>query len=328
MESIVVKDNRELQLHVYVLGYYPEGESILIVLWDNSTKQPLKSILTDCYEQNGVNKIYDKLNLYGLKTKKLDYVVWTHPDKDHSVGFSSIVKDYSTRETLFLIPDGWFAFRNFLDKEKRKSWMFLVKQRMANNRTIETINVSNRRKHPLEYTTLYCDGYSDDFEFGVEILTPFADQVSRHVFINKTREENDISISFIIKFGKVGFYFGGDSENDAIKRIIEDKFKNVIFVKIPHHGSNSSDALPEILERIHKDDLEQIISVSTGFHIGNNSLPLIEVLDYYKKISSDVLVTEDTVHTNRYGLWCCKFNRKSSKPIELNADGDAIKYQG
>ena len=51
-------------------------------------------------------------------------------------------------------------------------------------------------------------------------------------------------------------------------------------------------------------------------------------MDYYKKISSEVLVTEDIIHTNRYGLWCCKFNRKSNTPIELISDGDAIKYQG
>lgn len=55
----------------------------------------------------------------------------------------------------------------------------------SNSNNIEFVNTSNKRKNPIIYgATKYIDGYHDDIEFEIEILTPFANQVfPRHKLI-------------------------------------------------------------------------------------------------------------------------------------------------
>lgn len=48
---ISVDSNKNLQLHIYVLGHYPMGESILIIVYERIKKKVHKSILIDYYEK-------------------------------------------------------------------------------------------------------------------------------------------------------------------------------------------------------------------------------------------------------------------------------------
>ena len=326
MENIQVKDIWKLQLHIHVLGYYPEGESILIVLYDNSTQKLLKSILVDCYESNNINRVDKILNQYGIQNKKLDYVIWTHPDRDHSVGYANIVSNYSSKNTLYILPEGLTFWEVINDWDKFKSWIAITKNKMIGKCNVERVNTSNRRSYPLEYSTTYYDGVNKDVDFTIEILTPFASQVFRHVEYNKTHKGNHMSISLVIRLARLGFYFGGDTENMAIRKIDANKFEDLFFVKIPHHGSNTSDQLPVILNNLHNDEGLFIISVSTGYHKGNSDLPLNTVLDLYKSCSSSILKTEDDSHRNGFGIWSCKYDRTSSYPWIFQEEGDVMVY--
>jgi len=53
---ISVDSNKNLQLHIYVLGHYPMGESILIIVYERIKKKVHKSILIDYYEKNNINR--------------------------------------------------------------------------------------------------------------------------------------------------------------------------------------------------------------------------------------------------------------------------------
>ncbi len=326
MDNIQVKDIWKLQLHIHVLGYYPEGESILIVLYDISAQVPLKSILVDCYEMNNQNRIENTLKRYSLQNKKLDYVIWTHPDRDHSIGYSNIVANYSSKKTLFILPEGLSLWSVINDWDKFKSWAAITKNKIVGKCNVERVNTSNRRLFPLSYGTSYYDGVNDEIHFSMEILTPFASQLFRHLEHNKTQKGNHMSISFIIRLGRLGFYFGGDAENMAIREIDTNKLENLYFVKIPHHGSDTSDILPSKLNNQQDECDPLIISVATGYHKGSSDLPLATVLEQYKMKSSKILKTEDDSHHYSYGIWSCEFNRASFQPWSFKCEGDSTVY--
>ena len=326
MDNIQVKNIWRLQIHIHVLGCYPEGESILIVLYDNSDKIPLKSILVDCYELNNQNRIETALKSYDLQDKKLDYVIWTHPDRDHSVGFSNIVANYSSSKTLYLLPEGLSVWEVINDWEKFKSWVAISKSKITGKLNVERVNTSNRRTYPIQYGTTYYDGVNDDVNFSIEILTPFASHVFRHFEHNKTHKGNHMSISFTVRLGHLGFYFGGDAENMAIKEIDSNRLEDLYFVKIPHHGSYTSDLLPSKLNSQQDDKEPIIISITTGYHKGGSDLPLTNVLNQYKTKSSMILKTEDDNHQSCYGIWSCVFNRVLCQPWSFTHEGDSTVF--
>lgn len=327
IENASIDDCWNLRLRIYVLGYYREGESILIVLYNASSQVALKTILVDCYEKDGCNRIEDAMKDFSLKEKKLDYVIWTHPDRDHSVGFKTITSNYTLKDTLYILPEGLSFWEVLNDFDKFKSWIAITTNKMIGKMNVERVNTSNRRVSPPSYATNFIDGSHDDVLFSIEILTPFANQNFRHLEFNKTHKGNHLSISFIIRLGDLGFFFGGDVENMAIDSIDRNKLNNLYFVKIPHHGSDTSDTLPIILNDLkHEDESPAILSVTTGYHKGKSDLPLVEVLDLYKDSSFRILKTEDDLHTNGYGMWACNFDRTAGNPWSYIGNGDIQVY--
>lgn len=328
MEYISVSDITKLQLHIYILGYFPMGESVLCVIWDEKDHIVHKSLLIDCFEHDHINQMTDVLNNYNINDRKLDFVIWTHPDLDHSVGFSNIVDRYCSRNTICLMPDG--INRNLFShpyKEVFRSWFSFTRAKILKH-NIERVNSSNKRKYPTTYSGInFSDGYNDDLEFDLEILTPFASHSFSKLEINKHHKGNDISISLILRFGNQKYYFGGDSENDAIKMIEPQKLNNIFFVKIPHHASRTSTILPKVLESIKNDGMmEEAISVSTSFKTGNANLPDNNVLDLYKTFSSKILLTEGCPHVNNYGIWKIIYGVQPLKIEAQEAYGDASQY--
>lgn len=324
---ISVDDNTKIQLHIHVLGYYPQGESILTVAWDEKNNEVLHSMLIDFFEINDDNKVISILNQYHINESKLDHIVWTHPDKDHSVGLSRIIKNYTSDKTIYLIPDGFTRYyKAFFNTSVLLSWLSMIsnkwRKRLAN---IERVNYSPRRLTPMIYAPCsFEDGYHDKVEYEVEILTPIAGLVMNQMESNKTHKTNNISISFIIKFGGQSFYFGGDVENPAINKVSEEHFHNIVFVKIPHHGSKTSSALPKILSNLKTENLvNQVNAISTSFAKGDILLPENDILNEYKKCSSSILLTENKEHSHNYGVWFCGYNIKPYMELEPKPTGDA-----
>lgn len=321
---IYVDDTSKLQLHIYVLGYYPMGESILIIVYDNASNKTYKSILIDSFETNGINYMDNILNQYNINKTKLDIIIWTHPDKDHSIGFSQIIKKYSSKGTLFLLPDGVSRF--ILSRYKLTFLKTFIT--ISSRKNIERVNSSNKRKYPTTYgATKFHDGYNDDIEFDIEILTPFASQTFSKLEINKTHTANDLSISLIIRFGGQNFYFGGDVEDSAIKMIEKERMSNILFVKIPHHGSQTSEYLPILLQSCNDESSSNsLTSVTTDFVYNKIKLPNTSVLNKYVTISNKVLTTSNDSHLKQFGIWELKYNIRPQHIIEPVAHGDASEY--
>lgn len=320
---ILVKDNSKLELHVYVLGYYPMGESILILIWDDESKKAIRTILIDCYENASRNVMIKILKNYQVDNYKIDYIIWTHPDYDHSVGFSIIMESFASSNTKCFLPEGFSKMRVLRkNKEVIKSWYGISRIFSRKKYHIEHVSNSTERAYPTSYAfTTFRDGYSDDINFSIEILSPNSGVVCRKTLINKSYKDNDISISCLIRFGLCNLYFGGDAENQAIRLIEPECFKDLDFIKIPHHASETSNILPQIIEDINAlSDERKLIAVTTSFKSNDIQLPRTDVLNLYRKCSSYILTTEDEQHAASYGAWKFSYYARSLKSMDKFGD--------
>lgn len=328
MRHVAVSDLSKLQLLIYVLGYSPMGESMFVVVRDSNNQEVYQSLLIDCFEVNDKNEFEPFFKQFKIDKNKLDFVIWTHPDYDHSVGFCKIIQKYTSKDTLFILPEG-FTKNLFLSRKLQTiySYLSLIFQRKLR---VERVNSSNKRKYPTVYgDTEYSDGINDCIQFNFEILTPFADQVFYKTELLKRVKMNDISISLILQFGGQNFYFGGDTEDCAIKSINPEKMHNIIFIKIPHHSSKTSIYLPKLLQNNYNESgnmKECIVSVTTCFKKNKINLPDITVLDEYKKCVGKILKTNCEAGINLYGIWEFEYNIRPQIIKPPIAYGDAVEY--
>lgn len=329
-EYIGMTSLQNLQLHVHVIGYYPQGECILVILYDKAKRVVVKSILIDCFvSKNQEDQLRKKLDEYGISAKTpLDMIIWTHPDKDHSEGLGEIVARYTNKKTFMVLPDGFFL--KTLKRAGLKLTIQLLLSLFRNGFSMERVNTSTHRKNSEEYMSLqFDDGVMDSIEYSVEILTPNGAQVIRKVDGRWRFYKNDISISMIIHCGELDLYFGGDVENDAIKMVPDYKMSKVCFVKIPHHASDTSTELYEVIKRnislkkLNNEDLIDITAVSTCFHIGRKPAPHISVLREYKPISRELCLTDNQrPREDKYGV-CSFVYDVAARDYESCYEGDA-----
>lgn len=321
-----VDDITCLQLKIFVLGYYPMGESLLILICDEINKEVLMSILVDCYSQGKNNRMYDVLNKYGIKDKKLNFVIWTHPDKDHSIGLKELLKDYSSQNTLVILPDG--ASKRLFNLKRLgilKTWLAIKKEGIFHNLQVERASSSSYTLFPTIYgQTYFEDGIHDSVPFNIEITTPFSNKVFEKTEKQNSHKGNDVSLSIKLNFNKHSFFLGGDAENEALNMIEPESWENVQFVKIPHHASTTSDALPDLLTSysVHGSNGE-ITSISTSFKSDKASLPDNNILSKYKSSCKSILLTEGNNHRCKYGIWECDYSIVPYNEFKPIPAGDA-----
>lgn len=92
--------NNTLKLEMDLIGYRDKGESIVFFLKaDNSV---VYAGLVDCYQDDVGNEAIRLLEK--ADGKYFDFVCWTHPHEDHTVGMDSIIADYCESNTKFWMP--------------------------------------------------------------------------------------------------------------------------------------------------------------------------------------------------------------------------------
>lgn len=92
-----------LHLDIHTIGYPEEGESLLTLLCD--ANRVLFTVLTDCYEEDGYNHVASLMQK--LDICQIDAFIWTHPDKDHSVGIPKILSKYDPdKKAQIFLPQG------------------------------------------------------------------------------------------------------------------------------------------------------------------------------------------------------------------------------
>lgn len=172
----------DIELRIHIFGFSPMGECVLVLIYNKAKSIVIRSILFDCFENSKSKQLTLCLDDYKLDKRKLDFVIWTHPDTDHSVGLKDIIERYTSKETIFILPDGmsiwWFLKRIFHNrslnvssmKEIIKPWIML-KRLSKKGYSVERVNVSNNRS-----LTTYCNfdliELDTQIHCNLEIVTP------------------------------------------------------------------------------------------------------------------------------------------------------------
>lgn len=92
--------DKTLDFEINLIGYKNKGESIVFFL--RTDGKAVYAGLVDCFEYESQNMAIEL-----LKNEQLpffDFVCWTHPHDDHTVGLDKIITEFCDKNTLFWIP--------------------------------------------------------------------------------------------------------------------------------------------------------------------------------------------------------------------------------
>lgn len=216
-----------LSIHFLELGNEWTGDCIYIKAGDND-------ILVDAGSRaNSVPTITNYINNF-VTDGILEYVIVTHADRDHIAGFAASNSIFDEYECKTIID---FALTN---KTTATYYDYLA------NRNEEVLNGATH------YTVLQCynqtDGAKRTYELTEDITLTFLYQ---EFYENKTSDENDYSVCFMLKHGNRNFLFTGDLEKDGEQSLVENNtLPQVELFKAGHHGSktSSNDVLLNIIK--------------------------------------------------------------------------------
>ncbi|GKX66203.1 hypothetical protein [Inconstantimicrobium mannanitabidum] len=288
---------KDLFLEIYLIGYNSAGESILFLIRsENPEKQIIFSGVIDCYEENKINKTIELLDKFNIE--KIDFLCWTHPDDDHSIGIDKIFDKYSDKNTRIIIPQSLLELSDKLDdktrsiceniggkvKKKRDTQMYDVVEAQANMKLLNLSIGSEDRLKP--------------YKFCITSISPFYDLVLSQ-YDNKELKNNHFSIGLLMECEGINLLFTSDIEKRTIKRFYDNISlpEEIHYIKIPHHGSKKSRPFLDYLEFSGINNT--LISCSTVY--SNCKLPDINLLQDYKSKSQKLFCTNCEVKTKNSG---------------------------
>ncbi len=169
-----------------------KGDSIFI---ENNSKK----ILIDTGEKEQKNRLIQKLK--ALKVKEIDYLILTHPDKDHIGGASYIMETFKIGKVI----------QSSLEKDNK------AQKRI--DKVIKEKNIKNIR-------------LDSDYEFTLGDLkcTIYAPKNDSY------KKDNDYSLLTLIEDKKLHYFFAGDAEETLLKEVINIDLPIIDLYKVPHHG--------------------------------------------------------------------------------------------
>ncbi len=233
----------------------PNGRWGMVDCYIPDLKHPDRNFLYRFLKSNHINS--------------LEFLCMTHPHEDHFSGMSTILKELTVK--YFFSPPAMTGPRLFqivksiaVDARKVED----KRLESASNELIDIYEIlKSKKKHrrgdppfiPQDGTTrkiLYPAEHSPNEPIRITAIAPTTRQVQDYeeklavCFDNdqtlvspfKYRRHNEISLAFVLEFGKTRIIFGGDVEKKswrlAMSQLSHDTF-NCHLVKISHHGSKT-----------------------------------------------------------------------------------------
>ncbi|EJX2681049.1 MBL fold metallo-hydrolase [Clostridioides difficile] len=183
-----------------------------------------KNILIDGGDEDSENIIISYLKQKRIKT--IDIIIATHPDSDHIGSLDNVIKKFNVNSI-------------YMPEQSTDSEAY---QNLINSCTDKNLSIQHLYKN---------DVLNIDNNINIYVLSPSYIQ----------EESNLNSIVFKLTFNDNSFLFMGDAEEENEKEILHSfKLNNINFIKIGHHGSNSSSSL-EFIKKISPD----IAAISCGY---------------------------------------------------------------
>lgn len=259
LENESAEQNGYLQIHVIDVG---QGDAVLL-------REPSqgKFVLID----TGPNTAEDELMsyLHRHKVKKLDYVVFSHPDSDHVGNANKLIDNFDIENAIY---------PNCLDLTK----------------DFEVIREKLEDKGINSYVP-YNDHTFDVGELHFTII-------SRGDI--KYPNENDRSLVLKAEYGDNSFIFTGDIEYEAESDILlsySSSFLKCDFLKVAHHGSATSSSF-EFLKALSPNIA--VISCARFNAFGHPSKETLERLKSFAKTIYRTDIDKDVViFSNGSRLW-------------------------
>lgn len=147
------------------------------------------------------------LSLEALRVKRIDYLILTHPDKDHIGSASYILERFEI---------GQLIQSNHIKDTKREARI----KKLVDEKQIENI----RPKEDLKFTV---------GDLNVTIFTPKKDYYEK---------DNDYSLITLIEDGELNYLFAGDAEKELLDETLEIDLPKIDLYKVPHHGRQNENS--------------------------------------------------------------------------------------
>jgi competence protein ComEC len=180
--------------------------------------------------------------------RDIDWVVLSHPDRDHLGGLLAVVKNYRVHNIV------WSGIPS--DSAESAEWLDLVSEEKAN------IIIATAGQ------TLDLGGQPD---LALEILAPAA--------ATPATKTNGTSVVVRLVYGRRAFVFTGDADSAEEQGIIDgDPALRADILKVAHHGSKTSaneEFLADLLPAA------AVISVGAGNPYGHPTAQALEMLAKY-----------------------------------------------
>lgn len=243
---ITISDRKNLLIKVYVIGYSNRGESICVLFLDAGyDNKVLYSIVIDSFKYEGINKTIDILKQWGINKDKLNMLVWSHPDYDHTFGINEIINMFCNENTMVILPydlngEAWNKIKyNREDNDIVKNILKLTRRKFKSH---ETACVPEKKFVPFQQ--LVFNDLIGDLCTTIQALSPHGSRINYLLETHSEIHKNDLSLCLQIDIGneyKCSLIFLSDIENDDIEMLYPKCYDSPVFIKIPHHTSSTSD---------------------------------------------------------------------------------------
>lgn len=307
------------------------GESILALLCDGETV--LFSALTDCYsidELKGVyNHVHSILDRYNVS--QIDAFIWTHPDRDHSIGIENTLSLYDKKhQAEIFIPEGLIyegkTGCSFCDEACQAIdyiyRYYSKKGSRISNRHIHTVSAEDYEIRDLVFFDIFADDEMNPLKCKFRFVQPNSAFCHHANYWDMELEHNMMSIVYSIELNGRNYLFTGDLMDDGAKKIKKDEFfSRVNFIKIPHHGSCHSEEFLSMVVQSKKDNNHWLTSTVTRFNKKND--PKDRILKMYSKLGDVFYITNDK--TNKAGCIETIIDIINDECI-TNCEGSASQY--
>lgn len=268
-EIITIPKIESAIIYAYTIGYPCEGESIVFLICDSESSTVYFSCVIDAYEDSGINKTIEILRDH--KVDKLNVLIWTHTDADHTSGIRSIVELFCDKETVFFVPSGVSISTCPSAKETLDAINYYNQNRIKRVVNVDTPTKTNREI----YKRILKEDFSDStYILKIEAIAPNSSLSRRAGDDINSYAANTHSIAALFTIGNMRFLFTGDIEDQTIREIAEHNFEALYYVNIPHHGSLGSRMLIDEIEKHRIDDMYPFATttVYTKCHLPNEEV--------------------------------------------------------
>lgn len=272
------KEMDKFIVDIYVIGYEKKGESIYIRI-KTIGNSFFKDILIDCYATD-YNKTIELLRKLKVNENYINYICISHYHDDHIKQMEEIINEYSKENTLIIYPD---TDKSESLTELARNVRKCIAERRKNGRrlygNLKKISdpVDNIMNEELFYDT-------QNIRIGLKAISPNSNITALNSIREpKDVEQNDYSIALLLSIGQLRMLFTSDIMNDTIN--LTEKQGEIQYIKIPHHGSKSSDKIFEKIELT-----SNTVCVCTNYKSSN--LPNEDVLNLYNVKTNNVYVTD------------------------------------